>query len=226
MYRGKIIVIDGTDGSGKATQAKLLVAKLKRRRIPVATLDFPHYESFTGKLVARYLKNEFGRISPYLASLLYAINRYEYKNQILDWIKAGKVIILNRYVSANQIHQAAHLGSKKAKQEFVDWVAKLEFQVMGMPSPSLTLFLNLPVEISYQLIKKKNKQSRKYISGVKRDILESDLEHQKEALKQAFVLLRGEQNWKKIDCVKNGKLLSKPKIADLIWQEVSKQLKI
>lgn len=218
--KGKLIVIDGTDGSGKATQSALLFKKLKNYKIKSALLNIPVYNSFTGKLVARYLKNEFGRISPYLATVLYAINRFQQKEKVLTWLREGRVVVLNRYVTANQIHQAVHFRIKKERNQFVKWVSDLEYGIFGLPKPDLVLFINMPVEIAYKLVRKKSTVERRYVVGSKGDLLESDLEHQREALDQAKRLFQGNKTWKKIDAVEKGKLLSKDRISDKIWKEV------
>lgn len=218
--KGKLIVIDGTDGSGKATQSRLLFKNLQKHRIKAALLDIPVYESFTGKLVARYLNNEFGRLSPYLASTLYAINRFQQKDKILKWLSHGRVVILNRYVTANQIHQAAHLRTKKDRNQFVKWIAELEYDIFKLPKPDLVIIINMPIEVAYKLIQKKTAIQRKYVAGSKGDILESDLEHQREALQQALGISASSRIWKTIDAVKKGKLLAKEEISKKIWELV------
>ena len=223
--KGKIIVIDGADGSGKATQSRLLFQKLKNHRIKTALLNIPVYESFTGKMVASYLRNEFGRIDPHLAAMLYAVNRFQQKAKIVNWLKEGRVVILNRYVTANQIHQASHYKSTKLRNEFVKWVGDLEYGIFGLPKPDLVLFINMPVELAYELIKLKSPKERKYAAGSKGDILESDLEHQKEALNQAMRLLQKGKVWRQITGAKGGKLLPKTEISQLVWEEVKKFLR-
>jgi len=225
MKKGKLIIIEGIDGSGKATQTHLLYKKLKKSGANAEMLDFPQYKTFFGKLVASYLKNQFGKISPYLASVLYAANRMEYKDKLVKWLNEGKVVVLNRYVSSNQIHQAAHIDNRSERNQFVNWIGKMEYEVIGMPRPDLVLFLNVPVELSYKMIEKKNKLARAYIQGSKRHILESDLEHQQSALKQSFEMLEKHYKWAQINCSKDGKLLPKETISALIWQHVSKLIK-
>ena len=226
MSKAKLIVIDGTDGSGKATQAALLVKSLKKHMINAVGLDFPQYQTFFGKLVAQYLKNHFGRISPYLASVLYAANRMEFKDKLYAWVKEGKTVVLNRYVSSNQIHQAANIDTKKERNKFVKWIGKMEYEIIGLPKPDLVVFLNVPAEISYKLIEQKEPQARRYAEGAKRDLLESDLEHQQRALTQSFDMLNKHYKWLQIDCVKKGKLRSKEDISEEIWQSVNKLLRL
>lgn len=225
MAKGKLIVIDGTDGSGKATQANLLVKKLRKNKIPAEGLDFPQYETLFGQLVARYLKNEFGRLNPYIASVLYAANRLEFKDKINGWLKAGKVVILNRYVSSNQIHQAANIPNSKERERFVKWISEMEYNNMGLPKPDLVLFLMVDPIIAHRLVAQKDAKARTYISGSKYDVLEADLQHQRNAIKQSISLLNTHYDWRKIDCVDKTGLLSKSEVADKVWNEVIKNLK-
>lgn len=221
MKKGKLIVIDGTDGSGKGTQTKLLVQRLKKHRA-TKDLDFPQYETFFGKLVASYLSNEFGLIHPKVASVLYAANRMEFRDQIKQWLKEGKVVVLNRYVSSNQIHQVARLDHRKEKQEMMKWISKMEYGIMGLPKPDLVVFLKVPAEVSYKLVEKKDPKTRKYIKGAKRDMLESDLEHQQRALKQVEELLHGEYRAAIVDCMKDGEIMSKAEVSEKVWEIVKK----
>ena len=224
--KGKLIVFDGLDGSGKATQTKLLVQKLKKKGYRVAITDFPqYYSSFFGKMVGRYLTGEFGKanqVSPYLASILYALDRFEAKEKMEKWLNEGRIIVSNRYVSANQIHQTAKIKGKKAKGEFLKWLSKMEFQIFGIPKPDLILFLNIPYRIGQGLVIKKG--SRGYLGGVRRDIHESSKSHLSAAQEQVFDLVKKYSKWKRIDCVKRGDLLSKKEVADFVWQQTEKIL--
>ncbi|MFH1837881.1 MAG: dTMP kinase [Candidatus Kuenenbacteria bacterium] len=211
MKKGKLIVIDGLDGSGKATQTKLLIKNLKKNNYKTATIDFPQYSLFFGQMVKRYLKGEFGKlknVNPYLCSILYATDRWQNKNKIEKWLKQGKIVICDRYVSANQIHQTSKLKTKKEKQNFLEWLNKLEFEIFKIPKPDLILFLNVPCKISQKLIK--NKKDK--------DIHETNLSHQIAAQKQSLELVKKISNWKEINCVENNKILSKEIISEKIWQ--------
>ncbi|MBX4187388.1 MAG: AAA family ATPase [Candidatus Doudnabacteria bacterium] len=225
MSKGKLIIIEGTDGSGKTTQSKLLFQTLKKHKIKTEILDIPVYDSFTGELVGRYLRNDFGRINPYLAATLFAINRYQIKDKLTKWLNEGRVVVLNRYVTANQIHQAANLD-RKEREKFKNWVAELEYKVLGMPKPDLILFINMPVEIAIDMIQHKPAKDRKYARGAKKDLLESDLLHQKEALREVIKTAGTLKTARIIDTTIKGQLLPKQEIADKIWAEVSQYLKI
>ncbi|MBI4653353.1 dTMP kinase [Candidatus Kuenenbacteria bacterium] len=219
MKKGKLIVIDGLDGSGKATQTKLLIKKLKNNGYKTATINFPQYSSFFGQTIGRYLKGEFGKakdVSPYLISILYAADRWQKKNKMKKWLKQGKIIICDRYVSSNQIHQTGKLKTKNEKQKFLKWLDKLEFELFKIPKPDLVLFLNVPYKISQKLIEKR---------GNKKDIHESNFSHLIAAQKQSLELVKKINNWIEIDCVENNKILPKEIISEKIWQTLQKTLK-
>ena len=121
--KGKLIVFEGSDGTGKTTQAKLLLEYLKRKQIPSIYISFPRYQnSLWGQMVRRYLDGEFGKIdevSPYLASVLYAGDRLGASDQIRKWLELGKLVICNRYVGSNLAHQLAKMVSQSDKSKFI-----------------------------------------------------------------------------------------------------------
>ena len=222
--KGKLIVIDGLDGSGKATQAKLLLKRLKKEGYKTAVTDFPqYYTSFFGKMVGRYLAGEFGtirQVSPYLASVLFAADRWQAKEKMEKWLSEGRIVISNRYVSANQIHQTAKIKDRKQKERFLKWLENMEFKIFGIPRPNLLIFLNVPYQIGQRLVIKKG--ARGYMGGIKKDIHEASISHLTAAQKQIFNLIKKHNNWKQIDCYKGGKLLSRQEIAELVWKVVKK----
>ena len=221
-FKGKLIVIDGIDGSGKATQTKLLLERMKKEGYKTATIDFPqYYKNFFGKAVGKYLSGKFGsadKISPYLASILYALDRWESKNFIINQLNKEKIFICNRYSSANMIHQGGKIKQKKEKKEFVKWLEKMEFDVFKIPKPDLVVYLDVPCGIGQKLVGKKN--IRKYTDGKKMDMHEKDRNHLSNARLQALELARQNKNWIKINCIKNNKLLSIKEINDLIWDKL------
>jgi len=220
--RGKFIVLCGTDGSGKATQQELLVKKLKQEGFDVETADFPQYgRSFFAELVKRYLNGEFGsadEVDPVFASLLYAGDRFEAKDQIKKWLSEAKVVVSNRYVSANKAHQGGKIKDKAKREEFLKWIDELEFQTFKIPVPDLNIFLNVPYEIGQELVDKKGK--RDYTSK-KRDIHEQDKEHLKNAYNVYMEMAEKYENWVKVDCVKDGKLLDPEPIAEKVFKIVN-----
>lgn len=214
--KGKLVVMDGTNGSGKATQTKMLAYYLKKQKIKVSQISFPrYYTSFHGKTVARFLTGEFGKleeVSPYLSSLAYALDRLTSKNQILEWLKNGHIVVADRYVTSNIAHQGAKLGGKE-RDKFVSWLYDMEYKQHRMPKEDVVIYLYVPPEISDKLILKK---AKKYKKGKGKDI-EENLEYQKKTAKFYLKLCKKFKHWVKIDCVdKKGKLKSKKEIHDII----------
>ncbi|MDD5110677.1 MAG: dTMP kinase [Patescibacteria group bacterium] len=212
-----LITIEGIDGSGKATQTKLLVAHLKKEKYSVQTLDFPQDNNFFGKLVRRYLAGEFGpaaKVSPYLASVLYAADRWEASAKIRHWIDTGNVVVLDRYVESNLIHQSTKMQGEE-QDKFVQWVMEMEYGVLKLPKPELTLLLHIPMQVSYELMRSR---------GRKLDGLEGDMAHQEAAERQCLKLAATLQ-WQKIECTENGKLLSPEVIHQQVWKVVDQKLK-
>jgi dTMP kinase len=212
--KGKLIVIDGTDGSGKATQSKLLAESLRRLGKTVRRIEFPrYYTSFHGAIVGRFLKGEFGEInqvSPYLISLAYALDRLTARKQIQDWLEAGDYVIADRYTSANMAHQTAKVPPKQ-RAEFLRWIEEMEYKHHKIPREDIVLFLYVPVEISQKLVDAK--QQRGYVKGKKRDIAEASQKHQGEALKVYLELANTKKHWAKIDCVnRQSQMKSRPQI--------------
>jgi len=224
MKKGKFIVIDGVDGSGKATQTQLLVERLVKSGYKVKKIDFPQYgTNFFGQLVGRYLAGEFGGsadVSPYLASVLYAADRFESSGQIKKWLEKGYIVIADRYVSANQIHQGGKIKNLKERKKFLEWLEKMEFGVFNIPRPQAIIYLDIPLKFSVELLKNKTAKSRKKYLKNKKDIHESDLAHLINAKKSAVNLIKKNNNWIKIDCVKNGGLLSREQINNIVWNAV------
>lgn len=224
MKKGKFIVIDGTDGSGKATQAELLVKKIKKSGYKVKKIDFPQYENnFFGNVVARYLRGEFGsssEVSPYLASVLYSADRFETKEKIAKWIAGGYVVIADRYASSNQIHQGGKIKDAKKRKEFLDWLEEMEFKIFQIPKPEMIIYLDVPLEFSMKLLKSKSAQNKKKYLKKEKDIHENDLRHMQNARASAMKLVEKNNNWIKINCVEKGKLMSIEKIHGIIWNKL------
>lgn len=217
--QGKLIVITGIDGSGKTVQSKLLYERLMKEGYPAVITDFPQYgKTFFADMVTKYLKGEFGSadsVSPYLASLLYAGDRWECKEQINTWLREDKIIISNRYVCDNMAHQGGKISNSPEKDKFFQWLDKLEHQVFAVPRSNLNILLYVPAEIAYQLIEKK--EQRAYLAGEKKDIHEEDINHLRYAQQTFLEIARGKRDWITIDCTENGKLLSEQVIADNVW---------
>lgn len=217
--KGKIIVIEGSDGSGKATQTKLLIENLKMRKVKVKQIEFPrYYTSFHGDIVARFHRGEFGAInsvSPYLISLAYALDRLSLRDQLNDWLKKGYTVIANRYVPSSLAHQAAKLPENE-REKFVEWLDELEYRVHKMPREDLVIYLYVPWQVGQKLADQTKKE---YLNG-KKDIAEVDSHHLLETEKMYHWLLTHKKNWVKIDCVEDGKM----KKVEEIQQEINKYI--
>ncbi len=213
MANGKFIVIDGTDGSGKATQIELLTQALKKQKLKFETIDFPRYEeNIYGRLAGRYLKGEFGgvnEVSPYLAALTYAGDRNLAKILIEKWLTEGKVVISNRYVPSSKAHMAAKLKPKD-RDNFWQWLDELEYKTNKIPKENFVIFLYVDPQVAQKNVDAKSK--RGYVGGKKRDIHEANIEHliksSKLYLKQAIQ----NKNWHVIYCMKQGQLRSREDI--------------
>lgn len=220
--RGKLIVIDGGNGSGKTTQAKLLINYLKNKKILSKYFDFPqYYTSFHGKTVAKFLRGEFGKIdevSPYLASLSFALDRATVKKEMDDFLSKGGIIISNRYVSSSLAHQGAKFENEKEKKEFLNWLSELEYKIHKMPREDIVIYLYVPWQIGVRLSNKK-KVAQKYLKG-NEDIEEKDIKNRVEAEKMYLRFASQYKNWIKIDCVEKEKILP----PDIIHQKIIKIL--
>lgn len=226
MRKGKLIVLDGTDGSGKGTHSKILVQRLKKEGYNVAYIDFPQYGNYSAAFVERYLRGEYGtakEVDAYTASLFYAIDRFAAKKKLEKWLSDGKIIIANRYVSASQIHQAGKIEKTKDLNTYLQWLDDLEYIKFGIPKPDLVLFLNVPAILNQKLVDLKSQRS--YLAkGQKRDIHEADLEHLQNAYKRACSLVKKYPYWKEIVMTKKGEILPRDINAQTIWKEVQKLL--
>ena len=213
--QGKLIVIDGIDGSGKTTQIELLKQYLASQGVSlqvslqVEVIDFPRYEdNLYGKLIKRYLEGEFGgieNVNPYLMALAFAGDRFLAKPLIESWLQSGKLVIANRYVSASKAHLGANLSEEK-REEFMEWIDKLEYQTNGLLKPDLNILLDIDPFIGQQNALAKNQP----------DIHEEDKSHLEKARKIYLELSQTEENWKIVECMEKGEMKLKEAIHKLI----------
>lgn len=205
--KGKLIVLDGADGSGKSTQVKLLLDYLKRINTPHKYISFPRYEmSFHGRHVGRFLKGEFGgntEVSPYLSSLAFALDRLTARDQIVEWLRDGNVVVADRYVSASLAHQGSKVSAEK-QRVFLDWLYSMEYKEHKLPKEDIVIYLFVPVEVAQKLLDG---------SGRAKDTADADIEHQKRTIAMYKKLVKKYPHWVELACVdERGELLS---IADI-----------
>lgn len=230
MKKGKFIVIDGTDGSGKATQTKLLVEQLTKEKGKVKKIDFPQYtNNFFGKLLRECLDGKLGdfiAVNPKIASVLYACDRWESAPQVQKWLDEGYTVIADRYVSANQIHQGGKIHDPKRRVEFMKWLEEMEFKVFNIPKPDGIIFLDVPISVSTVLLKKRAAETlRKNVNKIYKDLAEEDPEHLEKSRASALKIVKGNNAWYKIDCTKNATMMSMEEIHRKVYDVFKKIIK-
>jgi dTMP kinase len=218
--RGKLIALEGIDGSGKRTQLDLLASKLDARGLATFRISFPRYESVFGKLVGRYLNGEFGaldEVDPHFSAMLYAGDRLEAKPEIEAALTAGKIVLADRYIGSNIAHQSARVAPEE-REEFFAWLKRLEYGHYALPAEDLVVYLRVPVQQAHRLVGQKT--ARAYTS-LKRDIQEADSEHLEQTA-TIYDRLATEANWVRIDCTNtvSGVLLSPEEINRAVVQAV------
>lgn len=229
MKKGKFIVLDGTDGSGKTTQFQLLIARLKKEKKKVKTIHFPQYEqNFFGKLIGEALHGKYGdfiAVDPHIASVLYAADRWETGERIRAWLNQGINVIADRYVSSNQIHQGGKIHDEKERVEFLKWLDTMEFKVFKIPKPDAVLYLDMPIEMTQKLLQERAARLSK--SGgqqAKLDQAENNLEHLKEAKESALTVVQKDNKWYRIECAENNEMLSREEIHEKIFFLITKYI--
>ncbi|MCU0679026.1 MAG: dUTP diphosphatase [Planctomycetes bacterium] len=219
--QGKFIVIDGTDGSGKATQTDLLIERLKQAGYRVEKIDFPQYGKKSAGAIEEYLNGRYGdakTVGPYRASLFYAIDRYDASFRINEWLAEGKIVIANRYAASNMGHQGGKIPDPEQRRRFFDWLDKIEFTLFAIPRPDLNIILHVDADVAQKLVD--NKGERGYLNGAKRDLHEADLDHLRAAERVYLEIGRTLPNMKLIECSPQREILKREQIARLVWETV------
>lgn len=233
MKDSKIIVIEGTDGSGKQTQTKLLMERLKKEGYEVYTTSFPNYDSDSSALVKMYLAGDITHdangVSAKAASIFYAADRYiTYKKEIEDEYRAGKVMVFDRYVGSNIIHQGSKIISELSQEEekreklqqFISWLDNLEHNDFGIPRADVTIYLRVPVDYTIKLREGRN---NKITGGEKQDIHEADVNHLKNA-SMAGNMAADMLGWNVIECVKDDSMRTIEDIAEEVYSIVKSKI--
>lgn len=217
---GRFIVIDGTDGSGKATQTNLLVEELTLAGYKVEITDFPQYGKKSAGMVEEYLDGKYGKLNPQAASIFYAIDRFDASFKIREWLNQGKIVISNRYVTANAGHQGGKISDDTERFKFFKWLNNLEYDTFGIPKPDLNIILHIPAEKTLDLMEKRREKASEKDVHKKKDLHESDIEHLKNAEKVYLEIARLFPNTKLIECVENEQLLTPSEVHNKVWELV------
>lgn len=220
---GKLIVIEGGDGAGKATQTDLLVHRLVQEGVATGTLDFPRFKANTyGALIRESLDGKHGDfldLDPKIAATLFAADRFESRKILDGWIEEGRNIILDRYVSASMVHQGAKIKDDAQRAEFYKWLEHVEHDVFGMPKPDFTVYLRVPTIERLKLLEHAVRKRENII-----DVAESNPSHQDDAERVADLLAEARPDWYVIECMKEGELRDKEDIHEELYQLVREQL--
>jgi dTMP kinase len=196
--RGKFIVLEGIDGSGKGTQLEMLARAFESRGIAFNRVSFPRYVGFFGKLVANFLNGEFGPlddVDPHFSAMLYAGDRWEVRPTLEADLAAGRAILADRYVASNLAHQGARVAPEK-RAEFLAWLKEFEYRVYALPSEDLAVYLRVPAQEAQRLVGEKAKRD---YTELQRDLLESNLDHL-ESASEVYDELARQPNWVTIEC--------------------------
>ncbi|MCX8008662.1 MAG: dTMP kinase [Patescibacteria group bacterium] len=214
MNSGKLVVIEGSDGSGKATQAQLLYDYCNQKGIPSELFDFPQYEDFFGAMCKEFLRGSYGdtqTLSPYLSSLPYALDRWKAKQRIQDALAQKKIVIANRYVPSNAVYQGVKLPYAQ-RQAFIDWIIQLEYQEFGLPREDIVFYLHVPTLISQSLMANKQKDEHEK----NREFLEKTEEMYK-------MFCDEYPHWVFIECSVSHQMLSKQQVHEKILSVLRKR---
>jgi dTMP kinase len=196
--RGKLIAIEGIDGSGKRTQLELLERSLARRGFDVYSTGFPKYDSWFGKMVGQFLNGELGpleSVDPHFTALLYAGDRFEAKSQLTAALDRGKIVLADRYIASNLAHQTARAAAEK-RSDFLHWIEHLEYGIYDLPREDLVLYLRVPPSEAQSLVAKKSTRS---YTAAKQDLQEASLHHLENAA-EMYDLLARRPSWATVQC--------------------------
>lgn len=224
--KGKLIVIEGTDGSGKQTQARLLMERLQKEGHAVIASSFPQYGKKSAGLVEEYLNGKYGKsdeVNPYVASLFYALDRFDASVTIRQFLQTEHIVVLDRYVDSNAGHQGGKIADEKKREQFLAWLYEIEYAVLEIPKPDIVVILHVPAEIGQQLVDKK--QARLYLEKGTRDSHEADIQHLQHA-EASYLLLakRFPDDHVVIECVENGQLLPPEVIHQTLWTTLQEKV--
>lgn len=220
--KGKLIVIEGSDGSGKQTQSILLYEKMKSEGRNVRLVSFPNYESESSSLIKMYLNGEFGD-SPedsnvFAVSTFYAADRYaSFKKDWQEFYDNGGIVIADRYTTSNMVHQTSKMPRHIEKLKYINWLIDLEYGKFKLPVPDMVIFLDVPTEISQSLTEKRE---NKFTGKGEKDIHEKNVEYLRRSYETA-VFVSDNYGWKRVKCYEDDSILTREAIHAKVWDNVS-----
>ena len=219
---GKLIVIEGTDGSGKSTQFARLTQRLQAEGKQFKTLVFPQYSEPSSALIRMYLGGEFGTnpsdVNAYAASAFYAVDRYaSFKKDWGNWYEKGGLIVSDRYTTSNAVHQTSKEPVEK-RADFLQWLYEFEYDKLGMPRPDLTIYLDVPTEFTEKLMRHREEET-----NTSADIHEKDLSYLATCRETGRTAAKF-YGWTVIECVRDGQMRSIEDIHEEIYAHVKKCL--
>lgn len=216
---GKLIVIEGTDGSGKSTQFKLLTSRLEEENHTFQKLVFPQYAEPSSALIRMYLGGEFGTkpsdVNAYAASTFYAVDRYaSYKKVWSQWYENGGLIVSDRYTTSNAVHQASKEPAEK-QADFLKWLYDLEYDKLGLPCPDLVIYLDVPTDFTEAMMRRREADTNTHA-----DIHEQDMDYLATCRRTGKAAAEY-YGWTVIQCVKDGNMRSIEDIHEEIYRHVA-----
>lgn len=225
LLKGKLIVIEGCDGSGKATQTRKLYNRLLDEKYNIKKVEYPNYNSKSSALVKMYLNGDFGKnpedVSAYVASTFYGVDRFaSYKTQWKKFYEEGGIVLSDRYTTSNMIHQASKIQDIGEKDKFLKWLWDFEFNIFKLPVPDCVIFLDMPPKYSEDLMKGR---SNKFTGNTKKDIHESNYKYLVNSYNNA-VYVADKYKWNKIPCVESNRINTVDKIHENIYNLIKNTL--
>ena len=222
--KGKLIIIEGSDGSGKATQTKKLYDRLEQNNYNIKKVEFPNYDSESSALVKMYLRGDFGKhaedVDPYICSTFFAVDRYaSFKTEWEEFYNNGGIIICDRYTTSNMIHQASKMEVEE-RDKYLEWLNDLEFNLYKIPKPDCVIFLDVPVEMSQKLMKDRN---NKITGESEKDIHESDFDYLKKSYENSLYIAK-KYDWQRINCIKDDNMRTIDDIHEEIYSIVKAKI--
>ena len=222
---GKLFVIEGLDGSGKETQTRLLEKRLRKKGLDVMRASYPNYGSESSALVKMYLNGDFGDdpsdVDPRVASVFYAVDRYAtFKKEQEEFYEGGGIIIADRYVTSNMVHQACKIEDIEERKAYISWLLDFEYGIMKIPSPDRVFFLDISPDVSRKLIEDRK---NKFTDDAEKDIHEKNMDYLKSAYENVRFLTEN-YGFERIECTDEGKLKSIEEINDMLLERIMKEI--